>query len=140
MKHKIIPHKFEANRSLYFPSVKTNDFGNLFMATKIPITIPAPTLKWNDQLDDFNFQKIKTGASPITIVPLIVVAERISGLAKIGRVPRIVKRIIINLPFLIDAIFFLPRSITINLEKDENAESSVEAAEVIRLMLKQQGS
>ncbi len=67
----------------------------------------------------------------MTIVPLMVVADNISGLKNTGTVPNIVTATIAIRPFRTVAVWLFPKSITINLEKELKVLSSVEAAEVI---------
>ena len=69
----------------------------------------------------------------MTIVPDIVVAERISASKKTGNVPKIAIAAIDALPKVMS--FTMPKSIASNFEKDENVESKVEAAEVIIIKL-----
>lgn len=71
----------------------------------------------------------------MTIVPLMVVADKIAGLKKIGTVPATATIIIVNLPFVTVRDVLLPRSTDTSLEKDANEESSVDAADVIMMKL-----
>lgn len=69
----------------------------------------------------------------MTMVPLMVVADKISGLKKIGIVPKMVKTTIAILPRPIFKALFGEISILYSLEKEEKTESKVEAAEVIMM-------
>ena len=69
----------------------------------------------------------------MTIVPDIVVAERISALKNMGIVPSTAMATIANLPNV--RLLPNPKSTANNFENDENVESKVEAAEVIIIKL-----
>ena len=81
----------------------------------------------------FTFQNIKIGVRPITIVPEMVVADNISAFKNTGMVPKTATTTIVILPNDTELPSF--KSIAINLEKEENVESNVEAAEVIIIKL-----
>ena len=113
----MMPQKLIQSKSAYFPDVKISACGNQLKIKRKPKNNP----------------KRKTGVKPITIVPLIVVAESISAFKNTGIVPKIAIMTIDHLPNLRDVPNF--KSIATNFEKDENVESNVDAADVIIIKL-----
>ena len=69
----------------------------------------------------------------MTIVPLMVLADRISAPKNTGTVPATAITSMAILPLLMVAKCFLPRSMISSLEKDEKVLSIVDAAEVIMM-------
>ena len=67
------------------------------------------------------------------MVPEMVVADKISAFKNTGIVPKTATISMVILPK--ETVFLMFKSIAINLEKDENVESKVEAAEVIMIKL-----
>lgn len=129
------PQTFAHNNEAYLPELNTSPSGIISTASNMPTIIPNHTANWNEIAGAFNFHNRKTGAKPITMVPLTVVADRISGLKKTGMVPSNTMSTIIHLPRLTVGNFSFPRSITTNFENELNVESNVEAAEVIMIKL-----
>lgn len=128
-----IPQKLIHNKSAYFPSVKINWWGKISKTNKNPKIIPHKTLKWKLNLGALSFQNIKIGVNPITIVPLMVVADKISASKNTGIVPKNAIKTIDHRPNL--SVFPNFKSRANNLANDEKVESNVDAAEVIIIKL-----
>lgn len=132
-KHKSVPYKLAPNKAAYFPVPMDTISGKSPRVYASPIVIPPKTERKKDDLGTFIFQKRKTGAKPMTMVPEMVVADKISGPKKIGTVPKIVSATIAQRPFERLMLTVLPKfkSTATNFEKEAKAESNVEDAEVI---------
>jgi len=131
IKHPIVPHTLAVKRSAYLPLVIIICSGTMPSASTTPTRTPNPIDKWKESEGAGINHSKNIGASPNTIVPLTVVAESTSGLAKTGSVPIITRTTIIILPLDTEGFLAGKMSTTMSLEKDENAESKVDAAEVI---------
>ena len=99
------------------------------------MAIPKSTQMLNVCLYTGLRQNKKIGAKPITMVPEIVVADKISGPKNTGIEPKTQMAIMAMRPWLTFGVFTLGISTQTNLENDEKAESRVEAAEVTIMRL-----
>lgn len=124
---------FTHNSSAYFPVVYINCVGNISKTNKKPNKSPQPTDKKKLPFGALVFQNKNVGVNPITIVPLMVVADKISASKNMGNVPSKATAIITQRPK--DILELHPKSIANNFAEDANVESNVEAAEVIIIKL-----
>ena len=113
--------------------MKIKLFGKLSKINRNPNIIPVVTLRKKLILGTLFFQNRKTGVNPITIVPEMVVADKISASKKTGKVPNIAIIAIDARPKV--KSFTAPKSITKSFENDEKVESKVDAADVIIIKL-----
>ena len=114
----------------YFPSENNIHSGIGKNIYHKPNAIPVKTDRKKEALGALIFQNRNTGASPKTMVPLIVVASKISGLKNMGMVPKTAMSIMVTLALETEIPLSFNKSTCTSLAAEVNVESIVEAAEV----------
>ena len=119
---QILVHK----RAAYLPLVNNKDAGTLLVVSNIPKSKPAPTERKKLILGAGSFQSKNIGAKPITMVPLMVVADKMDASKNTGIDPKSAIRSMVMRP----AVTVLPifKSMTNSLAVEAKVESKVDAA------------